>query len=126
MRSFVLIALAGAILGQLSVAARSEDVPDPAVGKSATSLKRIFVPSENMMRRDPALTSVTPGAEKRGSQLVDPARLGGVEHPGEAVKTPGQDAPTAAAERTTTNASRMGPSEAAATISSSTASDTQR
>ncbi len=125
MRSIVLIALAGAILGQLSVAARAEDVPDPSVGKAATSLKRVFVPSEKMMRRDPALTSVTPGAENRGSQLVDPARLGGGDNPGGAVGTRDQDTAAAAAERTTTNASRMGPSEAAATIPSSSASDTQ-
>src|SRR5271165_2911928 len=115
MRSVVLVALTGAILGQLSVAARAADVPDPSVGKPVTSLKRIFVPSENMMRRDPTLTSVTPGSEKRGSQLVDPARLGGGANFGVAVGPHDQDTPAAAAGRITTNASRMGPSEAAAT-----------
>jgi hypothetical protein len=126
MRAVVLMALAGAFLGQLSVAASAADVTDPSAGKPATSLKRIFVPSEGMMRRDPSLTSVTPGSEKRGSQLVDPARLGGDANSGGAAGAHAQDTPAAAAERTTTNASRMGPSEAAATISSSTASDTQR
>jgi hypothetical protein len=115
MRPFALIALGAAILAPLSAPARSDDTHDSAVGKKETSLKRVHVPSENMMRRDPGVTSLSPGAENRGSQLVDPARLRGGENPGAAVRTRDQDTPEAAAQRTKTNASRMGPSEAAAT-----------
>ena len=120
MRSLVLIALAGAIFGSLSVAARSDDAHDSVVGKSQTSLKRIVVPYQKMMRWDPGIVSLTPGAENRGSQLVDPARTLGGQNPGAAVRTQDQDTPAAAAERTTTNASRTGPSEAASTASAGT------
>jgi hypothetical protein len=120
MRAIVLVALAGAVLGQLSVAASAAEVTDPSAGKPATSVKRI-VPTE--MIRDPSITRVTPGSEKRGSQLVDPAGLVGHLNAGGARN---QDTAAAAAERTTTNASRMGPSEAAATTTSSSATDTQQ
>jgi hypothetical protein len=126
MRSIVLMALAGAILGQLTVAASAADIQDTSGGKPATSLKHIFVPSEGMLRRDPTLTSVTPGVENRGSQLVDPARLGGAANSGAAVGPHDQATATAAAERAaTTSASRMGPSEAAATITNGSTADTQ-
>ncbi len=121
MRTLVLTALAGALLCQLSVAANAADVTDPSAGKPATSIKRI-VPTE--MVRDLSLTTkVTPGSEKRGSQLIDPAGLTGHPNAGGARD---QDTAAAAAERTTTNASRMGPSEAAATIPTSGTPDTQQ
>jgi hypothetical protein len=60
MRSLVSIALAGAIFGSLSVAARSDDAYDSVVGKSQTSLKRIVVPNQKMMRRDPGIVSLLP------------------------------------------------------------------
>src|SRR5271169_4889863 len=99
MRPFALIALGAAILAPLSVPARSDDTHGSAVGKKATSLKRVYVPSENMMRRDPGVTSLTPGADSRGSQRIGPARLRGDENPGAGVGTRDQDTPEAAAER---------------------------
>jgi hypothetical protein len=125
MRPFTLIALGAAILAPLSVPARSDDMHNSAVGKKETSLKRVYVPSENMIRSNPGMTTLTPGADSRGSQLVDPARLRGDENPGAGVRTRDQDTPEAAAERTTTSASRMGPSEAAATTPINSTSDTR-
>lgn len=125
MRSIVLIALAGAILGPLSVAARAEGVHDSMVGKSQTSLKRIVVPSEKMMLRSPNAAGLTPGAANRGMQLVDPAGVRGGQNSNAAVqgtgRTQDQDTPASAAENITTDASRMDASAAAA-MSNSTRS----
>ena len=119
MRSIVSITVAGAILGSFSVAATADDVHDPTAGKSATSLKQNFLPDPKMMTRDPYAAKPTPGAEKRGLQLVDPARVQSGQNeigPAPAVTAQDEDTPASAAERIVTDASRLAASAAADSV----------
>ena len=115
MRSITMIAiativLAAAISGLLTVAARADD-PVDSTGKAQTGVKRVYQPDAKMMLRAPGAASLTPGAERRGLQTVDPAGPA----PGQAIP-PRNDTPAAAAAAVTTDAARLTPASAAQTI----------
>lgn len=104
MRLFFLIALAGMILSPLSLSASADEAVQ--IGH-ATSLKRFVVPNPQMLLRTGDGRSPTRGAEIRGHQLVDPARIGGGPHANPAAQ---------AAARIKTDGSRMAASDAADTV----------
>jgi hypothetical protein len=111
MRSIALLTVAGAALGLLSVAAAAEG-PAGSTGTSQMSLKRIYQPDPKMMVTTPGASSLTPGAERRGLQTVDPAGPATEQ----AVRPQNPDTPAAAAAAVTTDASRMTADRAAQTI----------
>jgi hypothetical protein len=111
MRSITMIAVAAAISGLLAVAARADDLAD-STGNAQTGMKRIYEPDAKMMLRAPGAASLTPGAEKRGLQTVDPAGPAA----GEAILPRNQDTPAAAAAAVTTDDARITPAGAAQAI----------
>ena len=111
MRSITMLAVAAAISGLLAVAARADD-PADSTGNAQTGLKRIYEPDAKMMLRAPGAASLTPGAERRGLQPVDPTGPA----TGEAILPRNQDMPAAAAAAVTTDAARITPAGAAQAI----------
>jgi hypothetical protein len=91
--------------------ARAQDAAS-SIGNATIDQKSVYRPDPKMMLRTRGAASLTPGAEKRGLQTVDPAGPA----PGEAIEPPNQDTPAAAAAAVTTDAAQMTPSSAAQTI----------
>ncbi len=111
MRSITMLAVAAAISGLLAVAARADD-PTHSTGDAQTGVKRIYEPDAKMMLRTPGAARLTPGAERRGLQTVDPAGPA----TGDALLPRNPDMPAAAAAAVTTDAARVTPTGAAQAI----------
>jgi hypothetical protein len=75
MRSvFVIVAIASVISVPLCLAARADE---PSLDKPQTSLKRIYVPDQKMLQRDPGIGDANRGKRNQSDPLVHPAPAGG-------------------------------------------------
>src|SRR5262249_35137885 len=111
MRSITVLAAAAVLSALLTVAARAQDAATSS-GTPNIDQKTPYQPNPKMMMRAPGAASLTPGAEKRGLQTVDPAGPAA----GEASAPRHHDPPAAAAAAVTTDAAQLTPSIAAQTI----------
>jgi hypothetical protein len=111
MRTIILLAVATAASGLFAVGAGADDLGD-SNGNAQMSLKRTYQPEAKMMQYDAGSATLTPGAEKRGLQTVDPAGPAA----GQTIPPHNRDLPSAAAAAVTTDAARIAPTSAAQAI----------
>jgi hypothetical protein len=106
-----MLAATAALSGLLAVAVSAEDAVIPT-GNANIDQQVPYQPDPKMMLRARGAASLTPGAEKRGLQAVDPAGPAA----GAAIVPGSHDTPAVAAAVVTTDAVQMTPSSAAQTI----------